>query len=382
MKKDRIKEEIMEKRFFVSNQRNFEEVIMGSFLLQKSKMLNMTFVILYLVLGFTIIGSPLIDASKRLDTPEIVAEMEKAKNIAGNDQSLVVTFNQQSKSLIDLPQVHIAPGSELHATPTQLFDNLYYVGGTDVGVFIFTTPEGYIMIDSGYSYMPEDYIIPDMKKLGLDPNKIKYILITHAGPDHTGGAKYFQEKYGTKIVMSKEEWKQAELAKEKAKNNSTNNSYMMWPEQDIVGQDGGKITLGNTTITMVHTPRTVNGGGLSYIAEVFDNGESHTWATYGNTNVVGTLADKKVYRDSVAKFLTYIDNYKVDVLISNHPFVDGSLSVMDELRNSKKIESNQFVLGQERVEKFFKLLDQCAVILTLRQEAGLDETGTKRLASN
>ncbi len=65
--------------------------------------------------------------------------MEKAKNIAGDDKSLLGTFYQQSKSLMELPQVHIASGSELHTIPTKLFDNLYYVGGTDVGVFIFVT---------------------------------------------------------------------------------------------------------------------------------------------------------------------------------------------------------------------------------------------------
>lgn len=343
------------------------------------QILNITSILLYLTLSFAMIGAPLIDAKNRLDTPEIVAELEKARNIAGNDKSLLVTFNQQSKALIDLPQVHLVPGSEVRVEPTKLFDNLYYVGGTDIGSFIFTTVDGYIMIDSGYSYMPEDYIIPDMKKLGLDPAKIKYILITHAGPDHVGGAKYFQEKYGTKIVMSKEEWNQAAIAKDKAKNGSLNNNYMLWPEQDIIGKDGGEITLGETTIKIVHTPRTVNGGGLSYIAKVFDDGKPHMWATYGNTNVVGSLADKKVYRDSVAKFMSYIKEMKVDVLISNHPFVDDSLFTMEKLRNRKNEESNPFIFGQKRVEKFFNLLDQCAVVLIERQESGLDETGTKRL---
>ncbi|MBU3217330.1 MBL fold metallo-hydrolase [Clostridium estertheticum] len=323
-------------------------------------------------------GAAITTAVKVLDTPEIVAEMEKARSLAGDDKSLLLTQLLQSRDLdvngvpTVAPPVHIAEGSEVPTEPTKLFDNLYYVGGTNVGSFIITTTDGYIMIDAGYDYSPETMILPGMKKLGLDPAKIKYILITHAGPDHVGGAKYFQDNYGTKIVMSQEEWAVAPTKKDA-------NGVNTWPTQDIIGTDGQKLTLGDTAITIVKTPRQVNGGGLSYIAPVFDNGEPHMFATYGNTNVVGTLADKVVYRDSIKHFLSYTDNAKVDVVISDHPFADGSLEKMEELRNLKPGEPNPFVLGQERSRRFFELLDQCAVILTGRQAAGLDETGTKRI---
>jgi metallo-beta-lactamase class B len=348
-------------------------------------MLNLIVILLCMTLGLTSCANanattpaPVKDSNdsvKVLDTPEIVAEMEKARNLAGDDKSLRITQRLQSRDLDEkgvptvAPPVNLAEGSEQPAEPTKIFDNLYYIGGTNTGSFIFTTSEGYIMIDAGYNYSPETLIIPGMKKLGLDPSKIKYLLITHAGPDHVGGAKYFQENYGTHIVMSQQEWNAASTKKD-------------WPKQDIIGTDGQKLTLGDTTITIVETPRQVNGGGLSYIAQVFDNGEPHMWATYGNTNVVGTLEDKKVYRDAVKHFLSYLDNAKVDVVISDHPFADGSLEKMEQLRNRKSGEPNPFVLGQERARRFFELLDQCAVVLTARQEAGLDETGTKPADNN
>ncbi|ETI88496.1 MBL fold metallo-hydrolase [Clostridium sp. LQ25] len=317
---------------------------------------------------------------KVLDTPEIMAEMEKARQLAGDDESLLITQRLQSRDLDEngiptlAPPVNLKKGSEVAIEPIKLFDNLYYVGGSNTGSFIFTTTEGYIMIDAGYNYCPEDILIPGMQKLGLDPANIKYLLITHAGPDHIGGAKYFQDNYGTQIVMSQQEWDVS--ASKKAEGDDS------WPNQDIVGTDGQKLTLGDTTITIVKTPRQVNGGGLSYIAPVFDNGEPHMWATYGNTNVVGTLEDKKVYRDAVNHFLSYSDDAKVDVVISNHPFADGSLEKMEELRNRKPGDANPFILGQERSRRFFEVLDQCAVVLAARQEAGLDETGTKTINNN
>jgi metallo-beta-lactamase class B len=213
--------------------------------------------------------------------------------------------------------------------------------------------------------MVEETILPGMKTLGLDPAQIKYILLTHAGPDHAGGLEYFQKKYGTRIVISKEEWDSA----------ATGRGFVK-ATKDIVAKDGEKITLGDTSILMVSTPRRVNGGGISYIAKVYDNGTPHMWATYGNTNVVGTVEDKKVYREAVAKFLTYVEDNKVDVVISNHPFVDGSPEIMEKLKNRKAGEEHPFVLTQERTRRFFELLDQSAVVLMLRQEEGLDETGT------
>ena len=114
-----------------------------------------------------------------LDTPEIKAELQKAIDLAGDDESLIKTQRQQCKT-------EDTGGSSDPIEPFQLFDNLYFVGNANVGVFIFTTTEGYIMIDSGYDYRVEETIIPGMKELGLDPAQVKYILITHAGPDHAG----------------------------------------------------------------------------------------------------------------------------------------------------------------------------------------------------
>ena len=156
---------------------------------------------------------------------------------------------------------------------------------------------------------------------------------------------------------------------------------MRWvmPKRDMVGSDGQKLTLGDTTITMVHTPRRVGGGGLSYIIPVFDNGKPHMYANYGNTNCVGEIEDKLVYGESVAHFLTYTDAAKVDVVIFSHPFVDNSTDRMEKLRNRKPGEPHPFVIGQEKSRRYLEILDQCASVFLARQQAGLDETGTKRL---
>ena len=80
--------------------------------------------------------------------------------------------------------------------PTQLFDNFYFVGYVSVGSFVIQTSDGILLIDSMWA--PKDaqtVIVPAMIELGLDPEDIKFVLITHGHSDHYGGAHFFESEY-------------------------------------------------------------------------------------------------------------------------------------------------------------------------------------------
>src|SRR6185295_3611499 len=89
-----------------------------------------------------------------------------------------------------------------HAEPVKVFDNLYFFGQTEYSVWALTTSEGIIVFDAIYDYSIEDEVDAGMKKMGLDPTKIKYAIVSHSHPDHYAGAKFLQDKYGTKVYMS------------------------------------------------------------------------------------------------------------------------------------------------------------------------------------
>src|SRR6476620_6299312 len=92
--------------------------------------------------------------------------------------------------------------STWHAEPVKVFDNLYFFGQTEYSVWAITTSEGIIVLDTIFDYSVEDEVVDGMKKLGLDPANIKYAVVSHAHPDHDGGAKYLQDHYGTRVIMS------------------------------------------------------------------------------------------------------------------------------------------------------------------------------------
>ena len=239
---------------------------------------------------------------KLLDTPDIREQMKIARELAGGDKYLFITQRLQCHDIDDTFTVHrnASWNAEVSPPPTKVFDNVYFVGNVSTGGWLIDTGDGYILLDAMYGNSPEKEIIPGMQKLGLDPSKIKYILITHAGPDHAGGAAYFQSKYGTHVIMDKASWEAllnpapdswlVRLAYLRAtgqfdKIPAPEKDWVGPPQRDMEGADGQKLTLGDTTITMVFTPRTVNGAGLSYFIPVKIKGKKHMWATYGNTNV-------------------------------------------------------------------------------------------------
>lgn len=86
--------------------------------------------------------------------------------------------------------------------PTQIFDNLYCIGTRSVVVWVIKTEEGIILIDSMWDNDDAKIIESMMEKLKLNPQEIKYIIITHGHGDYYGGASYLKRKYASQVFMS------------------------------------------------------------------------------------------------------------------------------------------------------------------------------------
>lgn len=313
----------------------------------------------------------------------IQAPLQAARDLAGDDPSLLQIQGLQchEPGADGRPLTTASFDETADVPPTRIFDNLYYIGNSGTGSFVVTTSDGYIMVDSGYGNGPETLIVPGMEALGLDPAQVKYILITHPGPDHLGGARYFQETYGTKVVMTASNWENVLNAPADSWINSHlpgRESYKFWvgpPALSVTAKDGDTLTLGDTTVTMVETPRIPGSGALSFILPVKDNGEPHMWATYGATGAPPTLEGKMLYQQSIRHMLEAMERLQVDTIISNHPFVDGSVTRMAALAGRKPGEPNPFVIGTEQAQRYVAILGKCAEVWVARNAANLDDLG-------
>ena len=260
------------------------------------------------------------------------------------------------------------PRETWHAEPVKVFDNLYFLGQTEYSVWAVTTSAGVILIDSIFDYSVDDEVVGGMKKLGLDPATIKYVIVSHGHSDHSGGAKYLQDRFNAKVLLGAEDWDLLD------RSNGTK------PKRDVVATDGQKLTLGDTTITIYKTPGHTL-GTVSTLFPVKDHGTPHVAASWGGTafNWMGNptpyiTPDRparfwfETYSASARRFKDLAAKAGADVLISNHTIFDGSKTKIPALERRKPGDPNPYVIGKDGVQRYLTVVDECA-------QAGLARLG-------
>lgn len=85
--------------------------------------------------------------------------------------------------------------------PRHLVGNLYYVGAIGVSSYLITTPDGHLILDSGFEETVP-IIERGVKELGFDLKDVKLILSSHAHIDHTGGHAALKRLTGAKVAAS------------------------------------------------------------------------------------------------------------------------------------------------------------------------------------
>lgn len=82
---------------------------------------------------------------------------------------------------------------------------VYIIGGpgithaADATSFIVDCGGELVMIDSGAGETPH-LLVSNIKSLGLDPQNLSTLILTHCHIDHIGSAPYFAERYGCTLV--------------------------------------------------------------------------------------------------------------------------------------------------------------------------------------
>jgi metallo-beta-lactamase class B len=298
-------------------------------------------------------------------TPETVdAHLIAARIAAGFD--FTGTLARLCVAPVAVPNTlrDVAPGpAPARATwfiePAKVFDNLYFVGSKIHSSWALTTSQGIILIDTLYTYNSEEEIIGGLKKLGLDPAKVKYVIISHAHADHVGGAKMMQDRYGSRIVMGGPDWDSIEK--------SVNGYPEGKPKRDIVADDGQKITLGDTSVTLVTTPGHTP-GTLSMLFTVKDKGKPINVAYSGGTafNFPSTVANFDTYIKSQANMAAAAAAANASILMSNHSEFDNAVTKIKMMASRKPGEPHPFDIGKEAVARYFVVTGECAQAARLK----------------
>ena len=236
--------------------------------------------------------------------------------------------------------------------PAKVFDNVYCIGTKSVVAWAIKTEDGIILIDSMWDDNDAKTIIDGMQKLGLNPEEIKYVIITHGHGDHYGGANYIRNKYNAKVVMTEVDENLMNTL-----NTGANSSRSPKTPVDIYVKDGDKITLGKTTVEIVETPGHTP-GGISLIFPTTNDGKKEVIAMWGGTGIPQDKELQIAYKNSVTHFEKKSKDMNVTSEITAHLFIENGYGKLDEVRNRNIGDSNPFVRGTEGMEQYFKDLHQ------------------------
>jgi metallo-beta-lactamase class B len=250
----------------------------------------------------------------------------------------------------------IPPRETWYAEPAKVFDNVYWVGTKFHSAWAIKTSAGIILIDTMYNYAAETEIVGGLKKLGLDPATIKYVIVSHGHGDHDEGAKMLQDKYGARIIMGAPDWDAITKA---------GNMPGGVPKRDMVATDGQKVTLGDETVTILLTPGHTL-GTLSLLFPVKDNGKTLQVAYSGGMgfNFPRSRQRFDTYISSAKKFGDAAKAAGATIVLSNHSMYDLAWIRSRWVRKSGEV--SPFVVGADGVQRYVTVLSECAKAAKLR----------------
>jgi metallo-beta-lactamase class B len=193
-----------------------------------------------------------------------------------------------------------------------IIGNLRYVGTATLNSYLFTTPQGHILINTNY----EDTVPllrASVQKLGFALTDIKIILGSHAHPDHQQADAMLKELAGGATVMAMEQ----DIPALKAMNAPSGKAY----SADRVLKDGEQVSLGGTTLTAHLTPGHTR-GCTTWTTTIADGGRTYNvLIACAGLQENARLVNNKNYPEIAEDFARSIKTFKslpVDVFLGAH----------------------------------------------------------------
>ena len=220
--------------------------------------------------------------------------------------------------------------------PFKVFDNLYYVGVGYTGSWLITTDEGLIVLDA-VDQRYAAHVVASIRKLGFDPDDIRYLIIGQAHADHLGAAASIQEAHGATVGMGEQDWVFMEETAAAGRLRADA------PRRDLEINDGYTLTLGGTTLRFYSTPGHTP-GTISFEFPVYDNGTPHVAFVFGGSAPARGLEAAEQFMKTVERIEQLQD--RVEVSVVNHPWrqMDPEFwSRVDRLQQRQAGDSHPFV---------------------------------------
>lgn len=161
------------------------------------------------------------------------------------------------------------------AAPVKIAGPLYFVGTRGLSAWLFATPEGHILLNTG---MPTSgpMIVESIRKLGFRPEDIRIIINGHAHSDHAGAFAYMKQLSGAQLAVMKEDVRAIEDGGKDDFHYGNDWQIMGFPpaKVDRILRDGDTVRLGEVVLTALHTPGHTR-GSTTWVTTLVDGGRAY-----------------------------------------------------------------------------------------------------------
>ena len=130
----------------------------------------------------------------------------------------------------------------------------------DCCIYVIDCGSVFTMIDAGVG-LDNETIVENIKSDGIELDKVRFLIITHAHSDHAGGAKFFQDSLQTEVLATELEAKLMSGGTDEQLGLDMTRG-IIYPEDyrynhckpDRVINDFEEIRIGNKTFTFIQVP--------------------------------------------------------------------------------------------------------------------------------
>ena len=223
----------------------------------------------------------------------------------------------------------------------KVIGNVYYVGSKDLATYLITTPDGHILINSGF-----ERTVPLIKKsvesLGFKMTDVKILLASHAHSDHVAGHALLQKITGAKVYVMRGD---DQVIAGGGKGQYLYSTDRWTPcKVDRILEDRDEVKLGGVTLVARLTPGHTR-GCTTWAWRVEDGGKKYEVVIIGSPNVNPgyQLVDNKDYpeiAEGFARTFEVLKSLPCDVFLGAHGSYYG---MVERYALLKKGEKNAFV---------------------------------------
>jgi CubicO group peptidase (beta-lactamase class C family) len=254
----------------------------------------------------------------------------------------------------------------------KVIGNVYYVGSKDLASYLITTPDGHILINSGFE-RTVPLIQKSVESLGFKMADVKILLASHAHSDHVAGLALLQKMTGAKVYVMRGD---DQVVASGGKGQYLYTTSRWDPcKVDRVLDDRDEVKLGGVTLVARLTPGHTR-GCTTWTWRVAEGGKTYTVVVVGSPNVNPgfELVNNKDYpeiADDFARTFEVLKSLPCDVFLGAHGSYYGMVERHDLLQKGR---ANAFV-NPEGYKEYVALKER-AFRKTLAMQQGRADEGT------